>query len=60
MEVVERDGGDGASDLRRDGLAHVADEVGHAEQFGPLDRVGLVLDIEVPVVRKLKLKPVRE
>jgi hypothetical protein len=57
VEVVEGDCGHGAADLRCDGFAHVADEVGHAEQLGALLRVGLVIGIEVPVVGQLKLKP---
>ena len=37
--------------------AHVADEVRNAEQLGTFNRILLILDVEMPVVGKLKLEP---
>ena len=53
VEVVEVDGGDGAADAAGDGLAGVADKVGHAEDRAHVGRVGGVV-LEVPVERDLE------
>ena len=51
VEVVEAHRGDGSSDPRGNRLAHVADEIGNAEELrGLLLALHRLLDVEIPVV----------